>query len=292
MKFDVFGLPIPNSSSSPTSEKKNRLEILQPRGRPQHHSTQPTHDPYHLMNVDRLKSSLVSIEKIDVNDTGHYDAHNKRITNVAPAVEKSDAIDLSTLRSNIKSTHQEIEGLEKKINAKINAIVKFDGNGNYDMMFKKLQNVAEPVNDSDAVVLKTVRDVEKKLMESINKIPRGPPGYGYKPTPDGNFDLMQKRLTNMAHPLDDFDGVNLWTLNFYVAAIHGRAQRNIDDVYDKLQQNIVNLSRNLDETANELKTQIDSIEKKRVNLDKLLERQIHEKKLVSRNPEIHILNRD
>ncbi|CAB0040035.1 unnamed protein product, partial [Trichogramma brassicae] len=98
MKFDVFGLPIPNSSSSPTNEEKNRLEILQPQGRPQHHSTQPTHDPYHLMNVDRLKSSRVSIEKIDVNDTGHYDARNKRITNIAPAVEKSDAIDLSTLR--------------------------------------------------------------------------------------------------------------------------------------------------------------------------------------------------
>ncbi|CAB0043870.1 unnamed protein product, partial [Trichogramma brassicae] len=262
MKFDVFGLPIANpSSSSFTDEEKNRLEILQPKGKPR--PPQPTYDPYHRMNMDRLKSSLVSIEKIEVDDNGHYDAHNKRITNIAPAVEKSDAIDLSTLRSNIKSSHLEIERLEKQINDKINAIVKFDRNGNYDMMFKKLQNVAEPVNDSDAVVLKTVRTVEKKLVDLINKIPRGPPGRGYKTTADGNFDLMEKRLTNMAHPLDDFDAVNLWTLNFYIAAVRGKAQRNIDDVYNKLHQSIIDLSRNLNQTTDGLKPRLTPLKRKK-----------------------------
>ncbi|CAB0038550.1 unnamed protein product [Trichogramma brassicae] len=162
MKFDVF---LDTNCQSLLllihGREKNRLEILQPKGKTPPASANIRSVP--SMNMDRLKSSLVSIEKIEVDDNGHYDAHNKRITNIAPAVEKSDAIDLSTLRSNIKSSHLEIERLEKQINDKINAIVKFDRNGNYDMMFKKLQNVAEPVNDSDAVVLKTVRTVEKKL---------------------------------------------------------------------------------------------------------------------------------
>ncbi|KAL7299245.1 hypothetical protein TKK_0007838 [Trichogramma kaykai] len=66
MKFDVFGLPIANpsssSSSSFTDEEKNRLEILQPKGKPR--PPQPAYDPYHRMNMDRLKSTLVSIKKL------------------------------------------------------------------------------------------------------------------------------------------------------------------------------------------------------------------------------------
>uniref|UniRef100_A0ABD2X8I1 Uncharacterized protein n=1 Tax=Trichogramma kaykai TaxID=54128 RepID=A0ABD2X8I1_9HYME len=81
MKFDVFGLPIANpsssSSSSFTDEEKNRLEILQPKGKPR--PPQPAYDPYHRMNMDRLKSTLVSIKKIDVDVTSPIRGRTYRI---------------------------------------------------------------------------------------------------------------------------------------------------------------------------------------------------------------------
>uniref|UniRef100_A0ABD2W8G4 Uncharacterized protein n=1 Tax=Trichogramma kaykai TaxID=54128 RepID=A0ABD2W8G4_9HYME len=269
MKFDVFGRPI--GKSVYVSEKE---EVKQ----------QPTPAP-------RSNMMSTSVEKVLVNEGGHYDANNKRVINIAPAIEKTDAIDLGTLQSNIKTSHREIQALERKVNDKIESIVKFDRNGNYDMMNKKIQNVGEPINDTDAVILRNLHDAEKSLLQSIEKIPRGPPGHGYKATSDGNYDLMQKRLTNMAHPVDDMDGVTLWVMNFYIDAVRSRAQKGIDDASSKLHQSVSDMSRMFYESVENVKKSIHSIEKKRKELEKLLDRQTEEKDLIKRNPEFHYLHR-
>ncbi|KAL7296811.1 hypothetical protein TKK_0010210 [Trichogramma kaykai] len=171
------------------------------------------------------------------------------------------------------------------------SIVKFDRNRNYDMMNKKIQNVGEPINDTDAVILRNLHDAEKSLLQSIEKIPRGPPGYGYKATSDGNYDLMQKRLTNTAHPIDDMDAVTLWVMNFYMDDVRSKAQREIDDVSSKLQQSVSDMSRMFYESVENVKKSIDLIKKKSKELEKLLDRQSDEKDLIKRNPEFHYLHR-
>uniref|UniRef100_A0ABD2W114 Uncharacterized protein n=1 Tax=Trichogramma kaykai TaxID=54128 RepID=A0ABD2W114_9HYME len=271
MNFDVLGRPIVKPVYSVEEVRVEKKPL-------------PTPAP-------RNKMLTTSVEKIPLNEEGQYDANNKRVINIAPAIEKTDAIDLGTLQSNIKTSHREIQSLEKKVSDKIESIVKFDRNGNYDMMNKKIQNVGEPINDTDAVILRNLHDAEKSLLQSIEKIPRGPPGHGYKATSDGNYDLMQKRLTNMAHPIDDMDAVMLWVMNFYMDAVRSKAQREIDDVSSKLQQSVSDMSRMFYESVENVKKSIDSIEKKRKELEKLLDRQSDEKDLIKRNPEFHYLHR-
>lgn len=41
---------------------------------------------------------------------------------------------------------------------------------------------------------------------------RGPPGDGFKLTNEGNYDILNKRLTNLADPIDKGDSVNLKSL--------------------------------------------------------------------------------
>uniref|UniRef100_A0ABD2WBF5 Uncharacterized protein n=1 Tax=Trichogramma kaykai TaxID=54128 RepID=A0ABD2WBF5_9HYME len=253
MRFDVFGRPI----GKPVSGGEEEVKIVEQQ--------QPT-------PALRTKMLPTSIEKIPLNEAGHYDANNKRVINIAPAIEKTDAIDLRTLQSNIKTSHREIQALEKKVNDKIESIVKFDRNGNYDMMNKKIQNVGEPINETDAVILRNLHDAEKMLLQSIEKIPRGPPGHGYKATPNGNYDLMQKRLTNMAHPVDDMDAVTLQVMNYYMDAVRSKSQRGIDDVSSKLHQSVSDMTRMFYASVENIKQSIDSLEKKRKELEKLLDR--------------------
>lgn len=45
-----------------------------------------------------------------------------------------------------------------------------------------------------------------------NKIVKGPPGIGFNLTKQGDFDLENKKLCNIANPVDDKDAVNFKTL--------------------------------------------------------------------------------
>ena len=81
MRFDVFGRPI----SKPVYDSEKE-EVKQ----------QPT--PAHRSNV-----LPASVEKILVNEGGHYDANNKRVINIDPAIEKADTIDL--VSSSFKSLY-------------------------------------------------------------------------------------------------------------------------------------------------------------------------------------------
>ena len=45
---------------------------------------------------------------------------------------------------------------------------------------------------------------------------RGPPGIGFKLSSDGNFDVENKRICNLANPTGQTDAVNLLTLKHTV----------------------------------------------------------------------------
>jgi hypothetical protein len=48
---------------------------------------------------------------------------------------------------------------------------------------------------------------------SVGQSQRGPKGDGFEHTPDGNFNIQNKRLCNVANAVDNKDCVNLETLN-------------------------------------------------------------------------------
>src|SRR5436190_7317458 len=73
--------------------------------------------------------------------------------------------------------------------------------GDYDMQNKLLRNVADPLNDKDAVNFEFLKN---------NTIPKG---EGFSLTDDGNYDMQNKLLRNVANPLKDKDAVNLKFLN-------------------------------------------------------------------------------
>lgn len=69
---------------------------------------------------------------------------------------------------------------------------KIDENGNFDIKNKKLTNVLNPTEDTDAVTLKFLRD-----NNFINILP------------DKKYiDIKNKRLVNVETPIDEFDVVN------------------------------------------------------------------------------------
>lgn len=66
----------------------------------------------------------------------------------------------------------------------------------------------------------------RKLKDKTNAPHRGPPGVGFKLTPEGHFDLENKQLTNLAPPKQPNDAVNLKTVQDMVA----RLRSDLDDL--------------------------------------------------------------
>ena len=56
-------------------------------------------------------------------------------------------------------------------------------------------------------------DVFGRSLSSSSKVARGPPGIGFNLTEKGDFDLENKKLCNVADPVDEGDAVNLKSLN-------------------------------------------------------------------------------
>lgn len=66
---------------------------------------------------------------------------------------------------------------------------------------------------------------------------RGPPGEGFKITPDGQYDMVNKRLCNLADPLDRNDAVSISAMQNaiqqevrLVYAITTSLRNNVDDL--------------------------------------------------------------
>ncbi|WP_221935974.1 hypothetical protein, partial [Klebsiella pneumoniae] len=58
----------------------------------------------------------------------------------------------------------------------------------------------------------TIDKFGRSLKSSSQKILQGPKGEGFKLTPEGDFDIKNKRLQNVGDPVDIKDAVNLYYL--------------------------------------------------------------------------------
>lgn len=101
----------------------------------------------------------------------------------------------------------------------------------------------------------------RKLRESRLGSDRGPPGFGYKLTGDGQFDIENKRLCNLATPNQGKDAVNLETL-----------QRIIQMETLRMIEITTKLRRELDDLNTITKVNQDEIDSKFASINSRLER--------------------
>lgn len=67
---------------------------------------------------------------------------------------------------------------------------------------------------------------------------RGPPGIGFKITTDGNYDMENRRISNLASPIQSNEAVNLSTLHQEidkVLEITARLKSDQNDLDDKVE---------------------------------------------------------
>lgn len=89
---------------------------------------------------------------------------------------------------------------------------------------------------------------------------RGPPGIGFKLTSEGHFDLENKRLVNLAPPLQPTDAINLKTAKDLIqseinsmSAIIARLRSDLDTVNTIVNAELPNLKSRyivIDESSN------------------------------------------
>lgn len=98
---------------------------------------------------------------------------------------------------------------------------------------------------------------------------RGPRGIGYKITTDGQYDIENKRLCNLAQPINLNDAVNLETLQTKIEAEVQRVLkplrkkvRNLTDTFDLHKVDIDNKIKSLTEIIDLQKGEIDNKIKK------------------------------
>ena len=100
----------------------------------------------------------------------------------------------------------------------------------------------------------------RKLGVSKTDNSRGPPGVGYKLTSDGQYDIQNKRICNLATPNEATDAVNLETLQRIVSMevrnlieVTSRLRRELDNLEimfkafrDEVDQRLININERVD----------------------------------------------
>ena len=70
-----------------------------------------------------------------------------------------------------------------------------------------------------------------RILENKKKeLNRGPPGAGYKFTPDGDYDVDNKRLCNLASPTQPTDAVNFSTLTEAINQYRIEEEKNTENM--------------------------------------------------------------
>jgi hypothetical protein len=158
-------------------------------------------------NTERLKGPKG--EGFKLNQDGSYDMQNKRLTNLSDPLSESDGANLKTVKSHLGACLQ-----------------LTDKNEFFDAQNKRIANVQGPENVGDVVTLKhflsntplkladnyvfdnhRISNVGKARYEgdAVNlKVLRE---NAVNKKEDGNWDCKEKRLTNVADPLDPNDVV-------------------------------------------------------------------------------------
>lgn len=111
-------------------------------------------------------------------------------------------------------------------------------------------------------------DVFGRKLRTNNKGTRGPPGVGYKFTPDGQFDVENKRLCNVAAPVKSDDAVNLQTLKRLLESdvrslyeITANLRNEIDNFGTILKAQKIELEKNINDFTSFVEAHRDEIDK-------------------------------
>lgn len=90
---------------------------------------------------------------------------------------------------------------------------------------------------------------------------RGPPGFGYRLTPDGHYDVENKRLCNVAPASDSNDAVNLSVAKGLVQSTVSSlvlATTRLREDLDELQRNIEILQNRVNENLRVVNANVDT----------------------------------
>lgn len=135
--------------------------------------------------------------------------------------------------------------------------------GDYDIENKRLCNIAEPVENTDAATLISVHQIikDQRSKESVH----GPPGNGFKHTKDGNYDIDNKRLCNIAEPVRNTDAATLFSVHHIIKDYIINQKEFVVQMYNNLGTKIPRIETKLNEIQNEqqnLKLKLNILEQK------------------------------
>jgi len=100
-------------------------------------------------------------------------------------------------------------------------------------------------------------DVFGRQLHPLKGIVRGPPGEGFRLTPEGHFDMENKRLCQVAHPLEFQDAVNLDYLQDVLQTETTAMQRKLANVRTDLMNMLANLKSELSEKLKNQRADLD-----------------------------------
>ena len=95
-------------------------------------------------------------------------------------------------------------------------------------------------------------DVFGRTLFRAREVHQGPPGIGFNLTDDGNFDLENHKLCNVACAIDLTDAVNLKNLKFF----EEKFNESLLNLEKKFNESLVDLEKKFKSELNGLKTTI------------------------------------
>uniref|UniRef100_A0A6V7KEU6 Uncharacterized protein n=1 Tax=Bracon brevicornis TaxID=1563983 RepID=A0A6V7KEU6_9HYME len=116
----------------------------------------------------------------------------------------------------------------------------------------------------------------QQLSKSSSSGKRGPPGRGFKLTEEGNFDIGNKRLCNIADPQEDFDAISRKILNEKIQPIRydlnavstvvSRTNKDLNTLIESLQEELKDFKANFQASVQSL---LDYVVENRESIEKL-----------------------
>lgn len=162
-------------------------------------------------------------EGFSLTADGDYDMCNRRLCNVGEPTHDDDAVNLKHLHSikesQDKLTSDRLTEATDRVLKEVNNKVDFNRTkaGDYNFKRRRLCNIGESVDDSDAVNLKRIRtmnnerdsQLSSQLTEAVNKVvDEVNTKVAFSKTSEGDYDFKKQRLCNIAEARDDSDAVS------------------------------------------------------------------------------------
>lgn len=122
-------------------------------------------------------------------------------------------------------------------------------------------------------------DVFGRQLVNSKEVHRGPPGVGFSLTDSGDYDIQNKTLCNVRNPANQFDAINLQTLqksiNDRINDTENELNSRFDEVFGlhrKQKESINKLEKSLNDMYDGVsEMSITSLDRKIINLQKYME---------------------